>query len=211
MPGGSAPAHYTETLSKWSQGSVVENKNSMQAVFAQAEELLRLCQSLDYAAVVAHQPAAVAALQNAVRDLKQALAGQGGLSIEAPTPAVAEQPAERAALLERRRHIVEALSHAGLGERLGKLYCTDAERRLVAFRDVPHRNGLPAFDMVVGPDYSPVNGYHGVFIGSQEVMSCILPFPAAEHRWQVQERKRFAAIEEVVDVVGMLSAGFPLG
>jgi hypothetical protein len=80
----------------------------------------------------------------------------------------------------------------------------------VAFRDAPHKLGLPQFDMVVGPDYAPVSGYHGVFIGNQEVMSCVLPLPAESHQWQVRERQRFSDLTQVVDLVSLLSAGFPV-
>jgi hypothetical protein len=117
---------------------------------------------------------------------------------------------EKAALLERRRHFVEALSQGGLGKRLGKVYSSVDDRRLLAFREVPHQQGLPKFDMVVGPDYSPISGLHGIFIGAHEVMSCVLPSPAESHHWQVRERHQYTKPSQVVDLVSMMSAGFPI-
>lgn len=191
----------------------------MKELIQRAEELTRLCRSVDYQSVLAHDSAAVAALQDVLQVLKKTLPPGGDnladyASAQAPmrrkhseTP---EAQAEKKALLERRRHFVEAFSQAGLGNRLGKVYSSLDDRRLVALREAPHQMGLPKFDMVVGPDYSPVNGLHGIFISGQEVISCVLPSPGEEHQWQIRERHRFANNLQVVDLVSMLSAGVPI-
>lgn len=190
----------------------------MKELIQRADELTRLCKSVDYQSVLAHDKAAVAALQNVLQVLKKTLP-RGGDDLgdyanvqDGPRQRVEspETDAERKALLERRRHFVEAFSQAGLGNRLGKIYSPLDDRRLLAFREVPHQAGLPKFDMVVAPDYSPINGLHGIFIGAQEVMSCVLASPPEAHQWQVRERHRFANNLQVVDLVSMLSAGFPV-
>lgn len=204
---------------KISEGNrYLDNKENMKELIQRAEEFTRLCKGVDYPAILAHNAAAVAALQDVLQVLKKTLPrssedlnnyaqAQAGARSRSDSP---EMDAEKAALLERRRHFVEALSQAGLGNRLGKIYSSLDERRLLAFREVPHQQGLPKFDMVVGPDFSPVSGFHGIFIGSQEVMSCVLPTPAESHQWQVRERHRFANNLQVVDLVSMLTAGFPI-
>lgn len=189
-------------------------KTNLPEVLSQAETLVELCKQLDYAQIVAHEPAAVAALQSAIR----AIRGSVPISDEAlanyasrqAASTVVEPVADKAALLERRRRFVEALGSAGLADRLGKIYATGAATRLVPLRDAPHTRGLPQIDMVVGPDFSPQAGYHGIFIGSQEVFSFVLPEPAEEHLWQVRERHRFTELSRMVDLVSMLSAGFPV-
>ena len=190
----------------------MNNKENLDQLLRQAVDLVEICKQLDYQEIIAHKPEAVAALQNAVRLIR------GTLPVnEEPLDSYAEKQPERpertvdkAALLERRRLFVEALGQAGLADRLGKVYCTESAQRLVAFREIPHKHGLPQFDMVVGPDYSPQSGYHGIFIGEQEVMSCLLPQPFDTMQWQIRERHRFSNREQVVDLVSMLSAGFPV-
>lgn len=194
----------------------MDNKENMKELIQRAEEFTRLCKSVDYPSVLAHDSAAVAALQDVLQVLKKTLPGNSDdLGSYASAQRAARQrtespesDAEKKALLERRRHFVEAFSQAGLGNRLGKIYSSVDDRRLLAFREAPHQDGLPKFDMVVGPDYSPVSGLHGIFIASQEVMSCVLP--ADSNQWQVRERHRFANNLQVVDLVSMLSAGFPI-
>ncbi len=196
----------------------MDNKGNMKELIRRAEEFMRLCKRVDYQSILSHEPAAVAKLQNVLQELKKTLP-RSDESLEnyaqvqpAPPTRVAapESEDEKVALLARRREFVEALSQGGLGNRLGKVYSSLDDRRLLAFREVPHQQGLPKFDMVVGPDFSPVSGFHGIFIGAQEVLSYVLPSPADSHQWQVRERHRFATNAQLVDLVGLLSAGFPV-
>jgi hypothetical protein len=192
----------------------VSSRENLPELLSQAETLVALCKQLDYQQIIAHDAKAVAALQDAIRLIRGSLPIKDeALSdyAERQSVHVAEPVViDKAALLERRRQFVEALGRAGLADRLGKIYASGAETRLIGFRDAPHKRGLPQFDMVVGPDFSPIAGYHGIFIGTQEVFSFVLPHPADDHIWQVRERHRFNALERMVDLVSMLSAGFPV-
>lgn len=190
----------------------MDKKDNLRELFLQAEKFLQLFNGLDYAAIIAHEPSAVAALQDVVRSIRgtsanadEALSDYATLSQQLVAPAADD----KRLLVERRRSFVEVLSQVGLGARLGKVYCTQAESRLALFRDVPHKQGLPQFDMVVAADYSPQNGYHGIFVGAQEVMSWILPTPY-ERPWQLHERHRFATLDQMAELVGLLGAGFPV-
>lgn len=174
-----------------------------------------MCKRLDYRQIMSHQPDAVAALHDAMRAIRGALPGDAEMLEDYAEPQVVREAAptkdEKAALLERRRQLVEVLGHVGLAERLGKVYSTDAEQRLIAFKDIPHKMGLPKYDLVIGPDFSPQAGFHGIFIGEHEVISCVLPHPCEGGLWQVRERHRFADLAESADLVSMMSAGFPIG
>ena len=189
----------------------VNSKDDIQQLLSQAVDLVEMCKRLDYQQIIAHKPEAVAALKDAVRIIRGSINDNESLEDYAGKQVVREPtPEEKAALLERRRQLVEVLGHAGLAERMGKVYSTEASQRLIPFKDIPHKHGLPQFDLVVGPDFSPQSGFHGIFIGEQEVMSCLLPAPAETVQWQVRERHRFASLDQAVDLVGLLSAGFPV-
>ncbi len=189
----------------------VNNKDDVQQLLDQASDVVEMCKRLDYQQIVAHKPEAVAALRDAVRILRGSVTEESLADYASKQQVVREpSPDEKKALLERRRRLVEVLGHAGLAERMGKVYSTEAAQRLIPFKDIPHKHGLPQFDLVVGPDFSPQSGFHGIFIGAQEVLSCLLPAPAETHQWQVRERQRFTELEQAVDLVGLLSAGFPV-
>ncbi|MFT3930804.1 MAG: hypothetical protein QM709_10970 [Spongiibacteraceae bacterium] len=188
----------------------MNSKDDLQQLLTQAGDLVEMCKRLDYQQIIAHKPEAVAALKDAMRIIRGSINNES-LGDYANKQEVREPtPEEKAALLERRRLLVEVLGHAGLAERMGKIYSTEAAQRLIPFKDVPHKQGLPQFDLVVGPDFSPQSGFHGIFIGEQEVMSCLLPSSSEAVWWQVRERHRFTSLDQAVDIVGLLSAGFPV-
>lgn len=188
----------------------MNHSDRAQAVYDRADQLMRLCRALDYRAIAAHEPQAVAALQRAIEELQ--LPGWSGAAgrqtLLTPPASPAPVPEDRAAQLEWRRRCIEALGRAELGPRVGKVYYSNAAGRQVPFREAPHKRGLPVFDLVVGADFSPVEGYHGIFIGRADVSSCVLPLEGG--CWQVRERVPCDGLARMVEVVSLLSAGFPV-
>jgi len=188
----------------------LNKKDNLQKRLHKAEEIVQLYKSLDYAAIVRHESAAVAGLREVLRVIRPPSAQpRDELSNYAGVEVAPKGAMHDVGSAERRRAYVEALSVAGLGQRLGRVYSSTAETRVVAFRDVPHRIGLPDFQLVVAADYSPQAGYHGIFVNAQEVVSCLLAAPG-EQPWQTRERHRFASVQQMVEMVGLLSAGFPV-
>lgn len=197
----------------------MNNNDRPESPYDEAGRVIRLCEALDFEGIVQHRPKAVSALQNVVRTLNLTLPRRAGDrpategAVEdvrnAPT---ARKPAdtEVAELQLRRRQLVEALTRAGLADRMGKIYSTLSDDHLRPFRDAPHKMGLPNFDMVLAPDFSPEAGLHAIFIGAQEVTSCLLPGADSSRTWQVRERARFGNLEEMSDIVSLMSAGFPV-
>lgn len=190
----------------------MNKKHNLRELFQQAEQHMQLYSRLDYAAIIAHDPHAVAELQEVLRTIRgNAPTSEEGLADYAIKPAAPKvaMPDEKAALAERRRALVEVLGQAGLSSRLGKVYCSTVDARVMPFREVTNKQGLPQFDMVIAADFSPHSGYHGIFVAGQEVMSWILPSPY-ERPWQVRERHRFSSLEQMAELVSLLSAGFPV-
>lgn len=173
---------------------------------------------LDYPAILAHHPEAIAQLKQVAAELRLDLGRLRPVSDEALAEYAQVQPqpkmrpvAPQPSVQERRRACVEALTKAGLGGRLGKLYSSTAAQRLVPFKEAPHKRGLVPFDMVVAADYSPGEGYHAIFITATEVLSGFLASPAESHGWQLRARATYANMAQMVEKVGLMSAGFPVG
>ncbi len=196
----------------------MNNKNASGQLRRDALQMVAASRGLDYAAIVAHQPEAIARLRQVATELRLELGRLRSGSDEAldAYARVQPQPSGRPvvaseALAERRRHCVDALGRAGLGARLGKLYCSNAEQRLVPFKEAPHKRGLMPFDMVVAADYTPGEGYHGIFITASEVVAGFLPRSADGRDWQLRARAPYANLAQMVEKVGLMSAGFPVG
>jgi hypothetical protein len=190
------------------------HNDKIDQLYEEAGQVVRLCEALDFEGIVRHRPQAVSALQNVIRVLKLELPrlrdGGGVERGEAQSARAAAPGEDREAVQLRRRQMVEALTQAGLGDRLGKIYSTHVERRIQPFREVPHKMGLPMFDMVIAPDFSPEDGLHAIFVAPQEILSCLLPGADSTRPWQVRQRVRYSSAEELVDLVSLISAGFPV-
>ena len=196
----------------------MNNKKTVRQLSQYARELVEASRRLDYPAIVAHEGAAISQLRQVAGELRLDLGRLRGDVDEQRQSAYAQlQPppkrrpvAEPTSVHERRRRCADALTKAGLGARLGKLCCSNSAQRLVPFREAPHRRGLPPFDMVVAADYMQGEGFHGIFITADEVLSGWLLQPAEGRDWQLRVRSRYTSLAEMTEKVGLMSAGFPV-
>lgn len=98
----------------------------------------------------------------------------------------------------------EQLSKGLYTRRLRRVFVTGRGQGMVPIANLPHRDGLPAFDNCLAPDDSPVDGAYGVFVAPQSVFTAILRHPMESRRWQVIETIHCTKQKEVVDAVAHL-------
>lgn len=170
-------------------------------IINQTDLLVNAIRGIDFEAVAAHQPKAVQQLEAVLAMLN--VGHSDGCAAENPQESRQDQ-------LIRHSKILSSLKEEGFDGRLGKVYSSTAEKRMMAFRQVPHRNELPAFDMVVAADYAPKTGLHGVFIDADRVYSALLVAPVDQNKWQVLKSRSYQSMDEMIEIVTLLSAGFDL-
>lgn len=189
------------------------NKISPQLI-EYAERFVSASQAIDYSKIIEHNKDEVIKLKSLVRQLvkhrgNEALTDYASPQIvnrkAAPPPAP-----DKGHQLERRKNIVASLTQEGFESRLGRVYCSDSVGRSMAFKDVVHRHGLPDFDMVIAPDFSPQSGLHGIFVTGSEVFSALLPNPGERHDWRVLRRSSYQSLSQMSEYVTLLAAGFDL-
>ncbi len=80
--------------------------------------------------------------------------------------------------------LVTLLQRHGFGARLDKVF---SGKRGSPHRPIEgvHRRGLPEFDICLAPDFSPIDGLHGIFVTRRSVFCATLPFPMGDHDWRV--------------------------
>lgn len=101
----------------------------------------------------------------------------------------------------RKSEVLEVLDEAGYTGRLGRLFVTGSEFPVKPLEYVPHQEGLPDFDMVVAPDYAPVDGAHGIFVSAQGIFSAIAPEPITENRWRILRSMPYEDNKEMIELV----------
>ncbi len=175
-----------------------QNPDSVQDWIERARRAHALVDRVDLDGVADHDPEALERLSkvtDALEDLSE------GKNVEY-LPGVDED--EAPAMDEeqmRRSQLMAALDEAGLGERLGRVYVTDDGDPLKLLDLIPHRDGLPTFDVCVAPDHSPAEGAHGIFISERGVFSALIPEPVTKHKWRILRSRPFDDFSEMLATV----------
>jgi hypothetical protein len=197
--------------------------NFSEVLLSNADKVIAACKSLDYQGIIEHKPAEVEKLKSVLRNLS-ICARRAGESLDdyarrqerQRTDTRSQAKDERVVeskkdIQARQQRIIEHLNHEGFNERIGKVYNSFSKSRSSAFNQVPHRRGLPPFDIVLAPDFAPVAGLHGIFITADEVMSVILASEGQSNSdWEIMKRKPYHSSTEMVELVTLVAAGFDL-
>ena len=199
-----------------------------EVIIGDAEKLLLACKNLDYSLLAHHDAAEVSRLKQVLSDLsivahrsREPLEDyaneQGGTTSEDGIQGGRENKIDgqtiesKEVVLARMQLLVKELEGEGFGGRVGRVYNSFASDRSTLFKQVPHRRGLPPFDLVLSADYAPVAGMHGVFVTDKQLMSIILPAdtqPSGD--WQILKTTSYQGVDEMVEKVTLIAAGFDL-
>jgi len=195
-------------------------KDNSITIIAEADQLLMASQNLDYSKIASHDVDEVAKLKATLFALKigvsnnesldgyatkQSQVSSSGMDGETKSAFVDDEEGR-----ERQARILDSLGQEGFDDRAGQVYNSFVKSRRMRFQEVPHRLGLPEFDVVISPDFAPNPGLHGIFINSKAVMSITLALDdsAEGKEWKVLKRKEYEGEEQMVDCATLMSAGF---
>lgn len=171
---------------------------SVQEWIARARRARELVDRVDLDEVAGHNPQAIEKLAKVTDALGELSEGRNVEYI--PGVDEDEAPMMDAEQL-RRSQLMTALSDAGLAERLGRVYMQGQENPLTVIDLIPHRDGLPAFEVCLAPDHSPAEGAHGIFISERGVFSALIPEPVTRHKWRILRSRPFDDFNEMLATV----------
>lgn len=193
------------------------SKDASNPVLANADTFLDCCDRLDFQSIFENQKDALRTLRVVMDELdlapltKEQIKGlRSAEAITVDSSAVVSHVAASDPKEERRQEIIDEIEAQGFGDRLDKVYDSFADGRSRLLSKVPHRHGLPFFNTVIAADFAPTSGLHGIFISNSEVISAVLPYPCEGHHWQLEIRRNYSSLAEMVEYVTLLSAGFEL-
>ena len=126
----------------------------------------------------------------------QAAAGPTTTKPPAPKPVVTPTTAPSS--------FAEQISKGTYTRRLRRVFVTGAGQGMVPLQELPHRNGLPAFDNCLSPDDSPIDGAFGFFVSQSTVFAAILRRPFMDNEWQVIETIHCRQQRDIVAAVADL-------
>jgi hypothetical protein len=101
----------------------------------------------------------------------------------------------------RKAELLALLDAAGLSERTGRVFVSEAEPPTKPLESIPHHDGLPRFDVCVAPEYAPADGAHGIFVSDRGVFSVMVGAPVLENRWRVLRSMPYDSESEMIAIV----------
>ncbi len=94
--------------------------------------------------------------------------------------------------------LVALLQRHGFGARIDKVYTGNRVEPFTSLADVPHRNGLPPFEICLAPDYSPIDGLQGIFLTGRGIFNATVPYPVEQHTWRVQRNIPYESPDDLI-------------
>lgn len=175
---------------------------SLEAWIERASRLHELVDAVDLEKVAAHDASEVAKVSNVTQAL-DALSEGGAINrVEGVDEVVPELNARHQQLAE----LVEQLTAAGWGERLGRVLNVGPEGETLKPMDIiPHQEGLPEYDVCVAPRESVGSGYFALMISATAVFAAAVNEPPSRHHWRVYRSRPYDNHEEMLHVVKQFS------
>ena len=174
----------TPGLSLNPQGDVMTDQPkepSIKDLMDQARRAHEIVQAVDFEKLAAHDPDEAAKLKGVTEALDRLSNGEMVEHVEG-----VDEVVEVSTELEQRMRLMEVFTTAGLGDRLSQVRLHDGTASASRPLDlIPHREGLPAFDVCLAPDDAPAEGAHGIFVSGDTVFSAHVPEPVIRHHWHV--------------------------
>ena len=173
-------------------------EESVQEWIVRARRARELVDRVDLDEVAGHDPQAVEKLAKVTEALGELSEGRNVEYI----PGVDEDEApEMDAEQLRRSEMMAVLSEAGLADRLGRVFMHGDTNEMIVIDLIPHRDGLPEFEVCLAPDHSPAEGAHGIFISERGVFAALIPEPVTRHKWRILRSRPFDDFAEMLDTV----------
>ncbi len=172
---------------------------SLADLMKQAQKAHEIIEAVDFEKVASHDPEEVGKLQGVNEALGKLSEGEQVNRVDGLDEVENLDPA-----FAIKNELLLLLDDAGLGERLGRVYTLglgSAQPGTKPAEIVPHREGLPAFDVVIAPNYAPADGAHGIFVSYSGVFSAHVPEPITRHHWKIMRSQPYDDNEELVSLV----------
>ena len=95
--------------------------------------------------------------------------------------------------------LIDELDELGMGDQVGRVLLQADRTTLRPLDLIPHREGLPPFDLVIAPSNSLVRGATGLFIAANELTLASVQAPIDNHPWHVESRTSFTNRAELIE------------
>ncbi|MCR9259050.1 MAG: hypothetical protein NXH95_04980 [Pseudomonadaceae bacterium] len=145
--------------------------------------------------VAAHDGSEVSKLSTVADALHDLSEGKLVAHVEGVDDVMPEIDAEQ----QRKSDLFAAIAGAGWVDRMGRVLYVSAESEAVKPLElIPHREGLPEFDICIAPTQRVSYGNYGVFVSGHGIFAASIGEPANKHHWRIDRSQPYDSMDELM-------------
>ena len=175
-------------------------KESLADLLRQAKRAQEIIGAVDFSKIATHDTDEVSKLRGITEALERLAEGEDVDRVDGVDEVHNTDP-RQAWITE----LMGLLDNAGLSERVGRVFAiaSGEERgRMKPLDMVPHREGVPLYDLCLAPNYAPSEGAHALFISATGVFSAHAAQPFNRHKWKILRSQRYDSDTELLAIIG---------
>ncbi|MEM9620144.1 MAG: hypothetical protein AAF993_00750 [Pseudomonadota bacterium] len=190
------------TASGSAPGDSPADNDSLQAWIERAKRAHELVEAVDLDKVAQHDAEEVGKVTSVGQALDNLSAGGEIEHVEGVDEVAADLDADD----QRRADLLAHLTAAGWTERVGRVLFVDGDTTaLKPVELIPHRKGLPEFDICIAPEQAVGLGNFALLISAQGVFSATVNEPSSKHHWHITRSRPYDSIEELFKIIVQFS------
>ncbi|XOV83045.1 MAG: hypothetical protein ACFHXK_19605 [bacterium] len=160
-----------------------------------AKRAHELVDAVDLKKVAAHDSGEISKLSTVTDALNDLSEGKRVAHVEGVDEVLPEIDAEQ----QRRSDLFAAIAGAGWVDRMGRvLYVSAGEDSVKPLELIPHREGLPDFDICIAPTQRVSYGNYGIFVSGHGIFAASIGEPASKYHWRIDRSQPYDSMNELM-------------
>ncbi|MBV1906631.1 MAG: DUF1552 domain-containing protein [Pseudomonadales bacterium] len=182
---------------------------SLDTLLEDAKRAQSLMESLDLNLIVEHDESEIRQLNQVISELEQIESAQAQPASESPstpgqssdTPKQQTPPEDAQPRTMEETDILTVVQNAGFGSRVGRVYFSGLDYPIKPLDYIPHRNGLPNFDVCLAPESAPAEAVQAIFVSERGVFCASITEPVADNSWRIIRSMPYRSNDEMLDLI----------
>lgn len=168
--------------------------DSLETWINRAKRAHELVEAVDLEKVAAHDAGEIHKLDSVSDALQQLSEGNAPDHVEGVDEVIPALDAEQ----QRRADLMAVIAEDGWVERMSRvLTLADGGATLRPLEIIPHREGLPDFDICVAPEEAIGIGNFALFVSATGIFAASINEPASKHLWRIARSRPYETIDEL--------------
>ncbi len=160
-----------------------------------AKRAHELVDAVDLKKVAAHDSAELSKLGTVTDALNDLSEGRLVAHVEGVDEVMPEIDAEQ----QRKSDLFAAIAGAGWVDRMGRVLYVSADQDSVKPLElIPHREGLPDFDICIAPSQRVSYGNYGIFVSGHGIFAASIGEPASKYHWRIDRSQPYDSMDELM-------------